>query len=75
MVHNVAGYKITNKYRNLKIFIVKFSFSYILMRIVFVKWAKVLPINHKSKQKKINPLLIWFFFCTFAEKENDAKDI
>ena len=45
------------------------------MRIVFIKWAKVLPINNKSKQKKINPLLIWFFFCTFAEKENDAKDI
>ena len=45
------------------------------MRIVFVKWAKVLPINHKSKQKKINPLLIRFFFCTFVEKENDAKDI
>lgn len=20
-------------------------------------------------------MLIWFFFCTFAEKENDAKDI
>lgn len=75
MVHNVAGYKITDKYRNLKIFIVKISFSYIIMRKVFIKWAKVLPINHKSKQKKINPLLIWFFFCTFAEKENDAKDI
>ena len=75
MVHNVAGCKIRDKYRNLKIFIVKNSFSYIIMRKVFVKWAKVLPINHKSKQKKINPLLIWFFFCTFAEKENDAKDI
>ena len=75
MVHNVAGCKIRDKYRNLKIFIVKTSFSCIIMRIVFVKWAKVLPINHKSKQKKINPLLIWFFFCTFAEKENDAKDI
>ena len=47
------------------------------MRKVFVKWAKVLPINHKSKQKKINPLLIWFFFCTFAEKERyeETSDI
>ena len=47
------------------------------MRIVFVKWAKVLPINNKSKQKKINPLLIWFFFCTFAEKERyeETSDI
>ena len=45
------------------------------MRKVFVKWAKVLPINNKSKQKKINSLLIRFFFCTFVEKENDAKDI
>ena len=34
MVHNVAGYKITDKYRNLKIFIVKTSFSYIIMRKV-----------------------------------------
>ena len=34
MVHNVAGYKITDKYRNLKIFIVKISFSYIIMRKV-----------------------------------------
>ena len=47
------------------------------MRIVFVKWAKVLPINHKSKQKKIKPLLIWFIFCTFAEKERyeETSDI
>ena len=43
----------------------------------FGKMGKVLPINHKSKQKKINPLLIWFFFCTFAEKERyeETSDI
>ena len=47
------------------------------MRIVFVKWEKVLPINNKSKQKKINPLLFGFFFCTFAEKERyeETSDI
>ena len=75
MVHNVAGCKIRDKYRNLKIFIVKISLSYIINANSFYIMRKVLPIKHKSKQKKINPLLIWFFFCTFAEKENDAKDI
>ena len=40
MVHNVAGYKITDKCRNLKIFIVKISLSYIINANSFYKMGK-----------------------------------
>ena len=57
MVHNVAGYKITDKYRNLKIFIVKISLSYIINAKSFgdfcCKIKRKYVILHRQLRKSV----------------------
>ena len=53
MVHNVAGCKITDKYRNLKIFIVKISLSYIINANSFCKMGITYIVGKEKGRWKV----------------------